>query len=94
MGRAIRSYVCRSSGGQFSLASSNTEDKVRLDILANGFWGGWCEKIYIDIYRHTLFLTSFQQAQFVYSMQPIAISTLNVKKITLHHASWSGLQVG
>ena len=31
------------------LASSNIEDGARLDISANGFWGGHCEKTYIDV---------------------------------------------
>ena len=34
---------------QFILASSNTEGGARLDISANGFWGGRCEKTYIDV---------------------------------------------
>ena len=34
---------------KFILTSSNTEDGARLDISANGFWGGRCEKTYIDI---------------------------------------------
>ena len=36
-------------GEQFSLASSNTEDGAYLDFSANGFWGGRCEKTYIDV---------------------------------------------
>ena len=34
---------------QFILASSNTEDGARLDLSANSFWGGRCEKTYIDV---------------------------------------------
>ena len=37
------------TGEQFILASSNTEDGACLDISANGFWGGRCEKTYIDV---------------------------------------------
>ena len=37
------------TGEQFTLASSNIEDGARLDISANGFWGGRCEKTYIDV---------------------------------------------
>ena len=32
------------TGEKFILTSSNTEDGARLDISANGFWGGRCEK--------------------------------------------------
>ena len=44
------------TGEQFTLASSNIEDGARLDISANGFWGGRCEKTYIDVkvLTHTL----------------------------------------
>ena len=37
------------AGEQFTLASSNIKDGTRLDISANGFWGGRCEKTYIDV---------------------------------------------
>ena len=37
------------TGEQFILASSNTKDGARLDISANGFWDGHCEKTYIDV---------------------------------------------
>ena len=37
------------TGEKFILTSSNIEDGARLDISANGFWGGRCEKTYIDI---------------------------------------------
>ena len=30
------------------MASLNIEDGACLDISTNGFWGGWCEKTYID----------------------------------------------
>jgi len=31
---------------QFILVSSNTDDGAHLNVAANGFWGGWCEKTY------------------------------------------------
>ena len=41
------------TGEKFILTSSNIEsnieDGARLDISANGFWGGRCEKTYIDV---------------------------------------------
>ena len=37
------------TGEQFVLASSNNNDGARLDIAANGFWGGRCEKTYVDV---------------------------------------------
>ena len=36
------------TGEQFALASSNSEDGARLGISANGFWGGQCEKNFVD----------------------------------------------
>jgi len=42
-------YNLLATGEQFSLASSITEDGARLDISANGFWDGQCEKTYIDV---------------------------------------------
>ena len=30
-------------------ASANTEDGARLDIAANGFWGGQFERTYFDV---------------------------------------------
>ena len=29
--------------------TGNVEDGARLDIAANGFWGGWFERTYIDV---------------------------------------------
>ena len=37
------------SGEQFRQASLNTEEGARLDISMCGFWGGRCEKTYIDV---------------------------------------------
>ena len=37
------------TGEKFILTSSNIEDGARLDISASGFWGGRCEKTYIDV---------------------------------------------
>ena len=37
------------TGEQFVLTSSNTNDGACLDIAANGFWGGQCEKTYVDV---------------------------------------------
>ena len=37
------------SGEKFALASSNTEDGARLDISVNDFWGGRCEKTFVDV---------------------------------------------
>ena len=37
------------TGEKFILTSSNIEDGAHLDILANGFLGGRCEKTYIDV---------------------------------------------
>ena len=37
------------TGKKFPLASSNVEDGAQLNISANGFWGGHCEKTYIDV---------------------------------------------
>ena len=37
------------TGEKFILTSSNIEDGARLDISANGFWGGRCEKTYVDV---------------------------------------------
>ena len=37
------------TGEKFILTSTNIEDGARLDISANGFWGGRCEKTYIDV---------------------------------------------
>ena len=45
------------TGEKFILTSSNTEDGARLDISANGFWGGRCEKTYIDVKVLTLMLS-------------------------------------
>ena len=30
-------------------SSSNTQDGARLDIAANGFWGGWFERTFFDV---------------------------------------------
>ena len=37
------------SGEQFQQASLNIEDGARLDISMNGFWGGRCEKTFLDV---------------------------------------------
>ena len=37
------------SGEVFSRASANVEDGARLDILANGFWGGRFERAFFDV---------------------------------------------
>ena len=37
------------TGEHFILSSSNTDDGARLDIAANGFCGGRCEKTYVDV---------------------------------------------
>ena len=37
------------TGEKFILTSSNIKDGACLDISANGFWGGRCEKTYIDV---------------------------------------------
>ena len=37
------------SGEQFQQVSLNIEDGAHLDIAANGFWGGRCEKIFLDV---------------------------------------------
>ena len=39
-----QSHLQPVTGEQFNLASSNDECGVYLDISANGFWGGHCEK--------------------------------------------------
>ena len=31
-------------------SSSNTQDGARLDIAANGFWGGWFERTFFDVW--------------------------------------------
>ena len=46
---AVEPHLQPVTGEQFILASSNTEDGAHLDISANGFWGGRCEKTYIDV---------------------------------------------
>ena len=37
------------TGEQFQLASSNTEDGAHLDVSVNGFWGGRCERTFLDV---------------------------------------------
>ena len=37
------------TGEHFPLASSNVNDGARLDISVNGFWGGNCERIFLDV---------------------------------------------
>ena len=37
------------TGNHFTLSSSNTDDGAQLEIAANGFWGGQCEKKYVDV---------------------------------------------
>ena len=37
------------SGEQFQHATSNIEDGACLDISMNGFWGGKCEKTFLDV---------------------------------------------
>ena len=37
------------TGETFSNASANTKDGARLDIAANGFWGGHFERAYFDV---------------------------------------------
>jgi len=37
------------TGEHFDHATLNTEDGARLDISMNGFWGGKCEKSYVDV---------------------------------------------
>ena len=45
----VKPHLQPVTGEQFALASSNTEDGARLDISANGFWGGRCEKTFVDV---------------------------------------------
>ena len=45
----VEPYLQPITGEEFILASSNIEDGARLNISANGFWGGRCEKTYIDV---------------------------------------------
>jgi len=37
------------TGEEFPLASSNVNDGARLDISVNGFWGGNCERTFLDV---------------------------------------------
>ena len=37
------------TGEQFPLASFNVEDGAHLDISVNGFWGGSCERTFLDV---------------------------------------------
>ena len=37
------------SSEQLTGASANTQDGARLDVAANGLWGGWYERTYFDI---------------------------------------------
>ncbi len=41
--------ILNSSGETLSYATSNSQDGARLDIAANGFWGGRYERTFFDV---------------------------------------------
>ena len=51
------------TGEVFSGAFTNVQDSARLDITADGFWGGQYEKIFFDVWVFHPYVPSNQQSQ-------------------------------
>ena len=70
---SIRYFILQPlTGEQLSLTTSNRAEGVRLDVAANGFWGGRYERTLFDIkvfnpyalsYRHTPLPTLYRQQE-------------------------------
>ena len=60
---SIEPHLQPVTGESLSFATSNSQDGARLDIAANGFWGGWFERTFFDVKVFNPFAPSNRHSQ-------------------------------